>query len=531
MTTPFAIYFPHVDADGGRFAEIRACDASPESGHAGPVVNTIASAGGISKTEAQVATQAAMAVRAWERAQGLAAPGTAQVNIFLHSSYPSEGRSCQAAVAAADWLARRAGRVTPQATLVATGAFGAEPSEDGRMLPVEPVEFVVEKARAVRQQIEGGSLRGRPVLFCYPRANAGDPGLAEALADWPPNARHAAVATFADLLAAWVPGASEDSTGEAPHTTSRPTDTPRPRRKRLALSLVGSALLVVAAAGAVLATTSAEAARRLETWADALWAPAAAGQALVALTRTAAADPDHPASGCEALLAAAERGELGRGIGWQAVSGRIAACRAAETCDREAASPVDRPQGRRLTDLAADRVVLLRAREACAAAETAFPQIGRFPYQLSRALGADADPGLVEATRLARERARTRSPLAEADHWIRVAPRDPAAARLNLSLMAASAEAHPYVLRAYADLLACGFMREAGAGPDRAAADLHLAEELFARAHASPRAALMSGEERQQLERQLAAVRRALAADSTARPAWCHAIERLVTTS
>jgi hypothetical protein len=76
-----------------------------------------------------------------------------------------------------------------------------------------------------------------------------------------------------------------------------------------------------------------------------------------------------------------------------------------------------------------------------------------------------------------------------------------------------------------------GFLREAGAGPDRAAADLRLAEELFARAHASPRAALMSGEERQQLERQLAAVRRALAADSTARPAWCHAIERLVTTS
>jgi hypothetical protein len=520
MTAPFGIYFPHVDEDGATFAELRACDASKEEGTGGPVVRAIQNSGTTSETEVRIATQAALSVRTWERAQSQDAPATSQVSIYLSSSWSSKGRSCQAAVAAADWLARRADKVTPKAMLVATGAFAEGRPKDARVLPIEPVGQVLEKAKAVRSAFIGGSgpLRNQPFLFCYPKANAGDPGLAQELASWPPNALHAAVATFEDLLEAWA-------------SNAKPMD-PKPNRFRLlTLRVAGSLLLFLAAGVAAMIVANPEVARRLETWADAIWAPAAAGQTLVILSRTAATDPDHPASGCTALLASAERGEIGRGIGWQAVSGRIAACRAAETCDRLAASPADRPQGRQLAQLAADRAALLAARENCAAAEAAFPQIGRFAFQLSRALGADADPSLAEATRLARERARPHSPLAEADHWTRIAPRDPAAARMNFSLMARAADAHPYVLRAYADLLACGLLRDSRAGPDTAAGDLRLATELLARAQASPRFALMSGEERFVFEAQLVSLRAAIAAGTTAQRGWCDAVERLAARS
>jgi hypothetical protein len=171
-------------------------------------------------------------------------------------------------------------------------------------------------------------------------------------------------------------------------------------------------------------------------------------------------------------------------------------------------------------------VALLEAREQCASAEAAFPQIGRFAFQLSRALGADADPSLAEATRLARERARPRSLLAEADHWTRVAPLDPAVARLNLSLWVRAVDAHPYVLRTYADLLACGLLRDAGAGADIAAADLRSAADLLAKAHASQRFALMSGEERLIVEAQLGILQAAVTGGTTARPGWCDAVKR-----
>jgi len=513
------IYFPQVDLSRPERTELRSCIASLEAGGTdGASITSTPSQGRLNQEEKTQATRAINAVRAWERGVGETAYDSTSVSMILDSEFLSEGSSGQLAIAAADWLARRPG-AKPKQHLVATGMLPelhAIQAKGG--LAVLPVSLVLEKARLVLADLKSDKLKGAPVLFCFPAANAGDAGLAEVLRAFPAErATYLPVKDFAELIKAWVPDAPKPST-----TFKRP---------RLVPTLLFASAVVVGALFAVPSGTAAGVqwlGSRVET-AMSYWTVKAD---LRSLSNSAALQPDHPSTGCDALLQASPRApDAPAARGWRKVDASLAACRALSTCDLNAASPRERPQGRLLSQLASDRDRLETTRLACAQAEAAFPNIARIPYQLGRTLLAGGEAARTDEIRVARARAEELGhPLALAEGLMRQVHQEPELARMRLAAIMQRPDPHPEVQRALAELLACGMLQanRTNRPVPPSMSDLQQAANLLRSAAASPLATRMSGNEAHNLERQAQTLRDIIASEAPRAPTWCADVAVLV---
>lgn len=522
MSAKPRIYFPHVDADTPGPGELRRCDATLEKGTTtGVVVTSMPSSGNLSDAEQDTARAAVLAVREWERSNGGTANDSTPVHLKLASARPSTGNSGQLACAAADWRARRPDEAAPPCHLVATGALPeADAIQDGETLPIQRVEHIVAKIAQLKSDLDGDKLRGRPVLFCYPAANAQDPGVAEALATLPADRVGAvAVADFDDLLRAWVGAA---------------------RRIKRLWPVVAAAVAGLAALAGVLWYTSpaipaiaADTAHRVRSVTETAWAHVTIDSSLLRLSDAAARTPDDPRQGCAALVETAAHAPGQAGFGWSTVGDRLNACRALVACDQGAASPMERPDGLQLRQMAEDRVRLEETRRACTDAEMAYPTLARLPYQLARALDAGDEQALNERRRQALQRAvGLGHTAAKVEDWRRQVAQDPELARRQLMILANTSDAHPDALRTLGELLACGLLPQAGEtrGTPPSQADTRLAADLLARAGTSPLAASMAGTERDRIAAMGAQVRRIADSAAPARPAWCPDVAKLFAT-
>lgn len=519
MSTKPRIYFPQVDTGTSGRGELRRCDATLEKGTTtGVSVTCMPSSVNLSDTEQDTARSAALAVREWERSKGGTANDSTPVHLKLTSARPSTGSSGQLACAAADWRARRPDQAAPRCHLVATGAL-PEPdaTHDPETLPVQRVEHLVAKIAQLRSDLDGGKLRGRPVLFCYPAANANDPGVAEALTTLPADRVTAvAVADFDDLLRAWVGAA-------------RRIKRPWPA---FATAAVGIAALV----GVLWYTSPAipaiavDAVHRLSTAMETAWAHVTIDPSLLRLSEAAARTPDDPRQGCAALVETAAHAPGQAGFGWSTVGDRVKACRALQDCDQGAGSPMERPDGLQLRQMTEDRVRLEETRRACANAEMAYPTLARLPYQLARALDAGGEQALNERRRQALQRAvELGHTAAKVEAWRRQAAEEPEQARRQLMILAGASDAHPDALRTLGELLTCGLLPHAGEtrGMPPSQADARLAADLFARAGVSPLAASMAGAERDRIAAMGAQIPRIADTAAPVRPAWCPGVAQV----
>lgn len=498
------IYFPQVDPDRPGVAELRACVANGGgASEAGIEITSVPPAGKLNGVEKTTALRAVHALRAWERSGP-----TEAVSIILDSEFPSEGTSCQLAVAAADWLFRHPG-AKPKYHLVATGALPEINAARVASLSVLPVDQVGQKAEQLLKDLKTDKLAGAPVLFCYPAANSSEPGLMEVLARFPKQRAIALpVRDFGELILAWAPDAGKAAARSKPKGGAS-----------WSLARVSGAALVFAGfIGAAMTPGVIEPAVALVTNVD---------RQTRALSETAKRSPDHPTQGCAALLGQAMEAPIAPGFGRSSVLASIEACQALTVCDLRASSPMERPEGVRLSQMTARRDQLDEARAACARAAAAFPGVGRLPFQLARALEAGNEPALRPAAREARSRAlELGHPMATVELLREQARHEPELVRARLQLLSQGQEAHPEALVTLGELLACAQLPMAGQarGGAPAPSDLRDAADLFARLPTLPAAARMSSDLRAEMASVERSIRQAMLANPPVRPSWCQRV-------
>lgn len=477
-------------------------------------------------TQIEQALASLKAFTSHRRGRRTGATSRGMVNLDLQSERASTDNSLQLAVAALAWAARLPpGRARPRPLLVATGALVSAPRvRASGKLSVEAVGGVALKAQVTADALEPGGLlhkmtaaesrsgyAGCPVMFAYPAEAERDPEANAALQDLArAGVQLVPVSDFDDLLLAWAG-----------------VERPRfPWRKLAAGAAAAGAVAAACYVFPALPAVSAQPLHRLWTVAEQVWAEATFDPALLRLAGTAAGHPDDPQQGCAAFAAAAGQSAARGSFGWGAIGGRLDACTALLDCDQGAASPMERPDGRLLTQMAADPVRLRQVREACAAAEAAYPTLPRLPRQRARTIEAGQDPaGATELTQALQRAEELGDIPATVELLRRLAGKDPELVRRRLADLSKGNDAHPAALRGFGELLSCGILSPQGVP---SADDLQQAAKLFDRAATASAALTMAGAERDRLPALAASTRRALQNGTGTLPAWCHAVAQAV---